>query len=71
MLKKTKNDAGKTLGERTKKKHDTPRAQQVGYNEHKEQPLSETSYTHRNFFGVVAPPSFACTQVPTDKKCYN
>jgi hypothetical protein len=33
--------------------------------------LSETSYTHRNFFGVVAPPSFACTQVPTDKKCYN
>jgi hypothetical protein len=64
-----KNDASKTLGEWTKKKHDTPGAQQAGYDEHKEQPLSETSYTHKNFFGAVGPPSFGCTQVPTNKKC--
>jgi hypothetical protein len=30
---KMKNDAIKTLGERTKKQHDTPRALQVGYKE--------------------------------------
>jgi hypothetical protein len=68
---KMKHDASKTLGERTKKKHDTPRAMQIGYRKHMQQPFSETSHTHRGFFGFVAPPSYERTQASTDKKCYN
>jgi hypothetical protein len=36
-----------------------------------QQPLSEMSHTHRDFFGFVSPPSFGSTQASTDKKCYN
>jgi hypothetical protein len=36
-----------------------------------QQPLSEMSYTHRNFFGFVPPPSFGGTQASTNKKCYS
>jgi hypothetical protein len=66
-----KHDTSKTLGEWTKKQCDTPRALQVGYSEHKQQPLSEMSYTHRAFFGFVPPPSYERNQASTDKKCYN
>jgi hypothetical protein len=52
-------------------KCDTPRALQVGYRKHIQQPLSEMSHTHRDFFGFVAPPSLRRTQASTDKKCYN
>jgi hypothetical protein len=68
---KTKNDASKTLGERTKKQCDTPRALQDGYKEHEEEPLSEMSHTHWNIFGFVALPSFGSTQSSIDKKFYN
>jgi hypothetical protein len=61
LLRKTKNDASKALGERTKKQRDTPGALPVGYKEHEEQPLSEMSHTHRNFFGFVAPIRSATT----------
>jgi hypothetical protein len=69
--KKEKNDASKALGERTKKQRDTPRALQVGYTKHEEQPLSVMSHTYRDFFGFVALPSYERTQTATDKKCYN
>jgi hypothetical protein len=71
MLRKTKSDESKTLGKRTKKKGDTPRALQVGYRKHMQQPLSEMSHTQRDFFGFVAPPSFGCPQASTDKEYYN
>jgi hypothetical protein len=71
MSRKTKSDASKTLGKRTKKKHDTPRALQVGYRKHIQQPLSEKSHTHQDFFCFVAPPSFGCPQASTDKEYYN
>jgi hypothetical protein len=54
-----------------RKKRDTPRALQVGYREHMQQPLSEMSHTHRDFFSFVALPSLRRTQASTDKKCYN
>jgi hypothetical protein len=54
-----------------RKKHDTPRALQVGYRKHMQEPLSEMSHTHRDFFGFVAPPSVRRAQASTDKKCYN
>jgi hypothetical protein len=57
LSRKRKHDANKTLGERIKKQCDNPRALQVGYKEHKEQPLSEMSHTHRDYFGFVPPPS--------------
>jgi hypothetical protein len=66
-----KNDASKTLGEWTKKQCDIPRAMQVGYRKHMQQPLSEMSYTHWDFFGYVPPPSNERTQTSIDKKCYN
>jgi hypothetical protein len=54
-----------------RKKRDTPRALQVGYRKHMQQPLSEMSHTHTDFFGFVAPPSLRRTQASTNKKCYN
>jgi hypothetical protein len=54
---KTKNGVSKTLGKQTKKQRDTPRVLQAGYKEHKEQPLSKMSHTHRDLFGFVPPPS--------------
>jgi hypothetical protein len=57
LSRKRKHDANKTLGEWIKKQCDNPRALQVGYKEHKEQPLSEMSHTHRDYFGFVPPPS--------------
>jgi hypothetical protein len=48
-----------------------PRVLQFGNRKHMQQPLSEMSYTHRNFFGFVPPPSFGSTQAFTNKKCYN
>jgi hypothetical protein len=66
-----KNDAIKTLDKWTKKQHDIPRTLQVGYKEHKEQPLSEISHINKDFFGFVPPPSFRRTQASTDMKCYN
>jgi hypothetical protein len=71
MSRKMKSDASKTLGKRTKNKCDTPRALQVGYRKYMQQPLSEMSHTHRDFFGFVALPSLRRTQASTDKKCYN
>jgi hypothetical protein len=71
LSRKTKNDASKALGERTKKQHDTPGDLQVGYKEHEEQPLSEMSHTHRDFFGFVTPPSYGKTPASTNKKWYN
>jgi hypothetical protein len=71
LSRERKNDDSKTLGERPKKQHNTPRALQVGYRKHKEQPLSEMSHTHRDFFGFVPPPSFESTQASTNKKFYN
>jgi hypothetical protein len=68
---KMKHAASMILGEQTKKQHDTPRALQVGYKEHKEQPLSGMSHSHRDFFGFVAPPSLGRTQASIVKKCYN
>jgi hypothetical protein len=68
---KMKHDASKTLGERTKKQHDTPIALQVGYKEHQEQPLSGRSHTRRDLFGFVPPPSLRRTQASTDQKYYN
>jgi hypothetical protein len=38
MSRKMKSDASKTLGKRTKKQHDAPRALQVGYWKHMQQP---------------------------------
>jgi hypothetical protein len=35
-----------------------------------QQPVSETSHTHRDFFGFVASPSFGRTPAFIDKKCY-
>jgi hypothetical protein len=49
-----KNDASKTLGEWTMKQHDTHRALQVGYSNHKQQPVSDMSHTHRDFSGFDA-----------------
>jgi hypothetical protein len=66
-----KHDVSKTLGESTKKQCDTPIALQDGYRKHKQQPLSEMSHNHRDFFGFVALPSYGRTQASTDKKCYN
>jgi hypothetical protein len=71
LSKKMKNDASKTLCKQTKKYRDTPRALQVGYRKHMQQPVSETSHTHRDFFGFAAPPSFGKTPAIIDKKCYN
>jgi hypothetical protein len=53
-----KQDASNTLDKWTKKKHNTPRALQVRYRKHKQQLLSEMSYTHRDFFGFIALPSY-------------
>jgi hypothetical protein len=64
---KMEDHASKTLGEQTKKQCGTPRALQVGYRKHKEQPLSETSHTHRHFFGSVPLPSHERTKAFTDK----
>jgi hypothetical protein len=36
-----------------------------------QQPLSEMSHTHRDFFGFVLSPSLRRTQASTDKKCYD
>jgi hypothetical protein len=55
----------------TKKQHDTPRALHIGYRKHMRQPLSEMSYTHRDFFGFVPPPSFGSPQASTNKEYYN
>jgi hypothetical protein len=71
MSRKRKNDASKIVDEWTKKQCETPRAQQVGYSEHKQQPLTKMSHTHRDFFVSLPPPSFGRTQAPTYKKCYN
>jgi hypothetical protein len=71
MSRKRKNDASKIVDEWTKKQCETPRAQQVGYSEHKQQPLTKMSHTHRDFFVSLSPPSFGRTQAPTYKKCYN
>jgi hypothetical protein len=71
MSRKIKNDAGKTLGERTEKQRDTPRALQVGHKEHREQPLSEKSHTQRDMLSFITPPSFGRTQASTDKECCN
>jgi hypothetical protein len=59
------------LYEWTKKQHEMPRVPQVGNSEHKPQPLSEMSHTHRDFFGCVPPPSYERIEASTDKKCYN
>jgi hypothetical protein len=59
---KTKIDASKTLG----KHMPIPT-----HREHMKQPMSETSHTHRDFFGFVAPPSFGRTPAFIHKKCYN
>jgi hypothetical protein len=48
-----------------------PRVLQVGYMKHKQQPLSEMSHTHRDFFGFVPPPSLRRTQASTDKEYYD
>jgi hypothetical protein len=48
-----------------------PRTLQVGYRKHMQQPLSEMSHTHRDFFGSIAPPSLTRTPASTDKNCYN
>jgi hypothetical protein len=62
LSREMKHDVSKTLDEWTmKKQHDTPRALQVGYRKHMQQPMSEMSYTHRDSFGFVPPPSFGCT----------
>jgi hypothetical protein len=66
-----KHDASKTLDEGPKKQCDSPIALQARYKEHKEQPLSEMSHIHRDFFGFVAPPSYERTQAYTNKDCYN
>jgi hypothetical protein len=58
---KKKHDASKTLGEWTRKQRDTPKAWQVWYSKHKQQPMSETSHTHRDFFGFDALPSLKRT----------
>jgi hypothetical protein len=71
LSRKTKHDASKTLDEWTKKQCDTPRALQAGYRKPMQQPLSETSHTHRDFFGFVALPSLRRTPSSTNKKCYN
>jgi hypothetical protein len=59
---KKKHAANKTLGEWTRKQRDAPRAQQVGYSKHQQQPVSETSHTHRDFFGFDASPSLRRTR---------
>jgi hypothetical protein len=64
LSRKMKNDASKTLDKRTKKQRDTPRALQVEYSKHKQQPLSEMSHTHMDFFGFVTPPSLEMTHPP-------
>jgi hypothetical protein len=61
----------KLWGNGLRKKRDTPRDLQVGYRKHMQQPLSEMSHTHRDFFSFVAPPLVRMTQASTDKKCYN
>jgi hypothetical protein len=66
LPRKMKHDASKTLGERTKKQRDTPRALQVEYRKHIQQPLSEISHAHRDFFGFVAPPSCKRIQASID-----
>jgi hypothetical protein len=66
-----KSDASKTLGKQTKKQYDTPRALQVGYWKHMQQPLSAMSYNHREFLHFNALPSFGRTQASTDKKLCN
>jgi hypothetical protein len=71
LPRKTKHNASKTLDEWTEKQLGTPRALQVGYSKHKPQSLSETSYTHRDFFGFGPPPSLRRTLASIDKKCYN
>jgi hypothetical protein len=57
--------------ERTKKQHEMPRVPQVANSQHKQQPLSEMSHTHRDFFDFVPPPSYERTEASTDKKCYH
>jgi hypothetical protein len=68
---KRKHGSSKTLDECTKKQYDTPRTLQVGYREHKQQPLSEMSHAHKDFFGFVPPSSLGRPQASTVKKCYN
>jgi hypothetical protein len=65
-----KHDTSKTMDEWTKKQRDTPGAMHVGYRKHMRQPLSEMSYTHRNFFGFVPPHSIGSPQAFTDKEYY-
>jgi hypothetical protein len=71
LSRKRKDDASKTLDKYTKKQHDTPGTLQDGNSEHKQQPLSGMSHTHRDFFGFVPPPSSRRILASTDKKCYN
>jgi len=69
-LSRKRSDASKTLDEQTKKQRETPRAQWVGYSEHKRQPLSEMSHTHRDFFGFVPPSLLGRIQCTTGgQKC--
>jgi hypothetical protein len=63
LSRKTKHDYSKTLDVWTKKQHDNPRGLQVGYMKHMQQPLSEMSHTHGDFFGFVALPSYERTKV--------
>jgi hypothetical protein len=71
MSRRRKTDACKAPSEQTKKQREAPKTLQVGYREHKQQPLSEMSHTHKDFFGFVSPPSYGRIQASTDKKCYN
>jgi hypothetical protein len=71
MSRQRKHDANNNLEAWTKKQHNIPGTLQVGYREHKEQPFSEMSHTHSDFFGFVPPPSYERTQASTGKKCYN
>jgi hypothetical protein len=52
----TQREAKQALDEWTKKQHKAPRVQQVGYDERKQQPLSEISNTYKDFFGFSPPP---------------
>jgi hypothetical protein len=70
-VKKEEVYASKTLGQCTKKQHETPRALQVGYRKCNWQPLSEMNHTYRDFLDFVPPPSFGRIPASTDKKCYD
>jgi hypothetical protein len=55
----------------TKKQRDTPRVLQVEYRKHMKQPLSEMSYTHRDFFGFVTLLSVGSPKASSNKEYYN